>query len=469
MWTFYLAYSEAGFRSGYLDVHQLQLTRNRRDHGERRGTGGWRPLLEDFLGGTLPVRLRAWDGSEAGAEGRAGGRAALPARAAPAGVAAGRTRPGARRTSAATSTSRATSPRACAPCGARCGTAAWPRPAGRRATGHAPRLAALRLGAVGPRPPAPGAQARLRGGLHSTARDRAAISHHYDLSNDWYELLLDETMAYSCGYWTSLNGPEGRRYGPADAQRDKLDLICRKLDLAPGSRLLDIGCGWGSLTLHAAEECKAEVTAVTLSREQAAYVRARVARARPGGPRRGAAAGTTATSRPGSYDAVSTIEMGEHVGDAEYPAFTAAAAVAAAPARPGAGAADVTRPARARRRRLHRDLHRPRHAHAAAGRDRRTCWRAPVWRCGTWSRCASTTPATIRAWRSHPGGPLGASSSPSPVRRPRGCGGCTWSAARSPSRSAAWASTRSSPSAPTTGGDSGMTEKPFAWRGTVSA
>jgi hypothetical protein len=77
---------------------------------------------------------------------------------------------------------------------------------------------AVRLGAVGPRPPAPGRPARLRGGLHSRARDRAAISHHYDLSNDFYAALLDETMAYSCGYWTS----DDPGYGPADAQRDKL-------------------------------------------------------------------------------------------------------------------------------------------------------------------------------------------------------------------------------------------------------
>lgn len=77
----------------------------------------------------------------------------------------------------------------------------------------------MRLGAVGPRPPAPATQARLRGGLHSKARDRAAISHHYDLSNDFCRLLLDETMAYPCGYWTGAE-PE---VSPADAQRAKLE------------------------------------------------------------------------------------------------------------------------------------------------------------------------------------------------------------------------------------------------------
>lgn len=108
---------------------------------------------------------------------------------------------------------------------------------------------AVRLGAVGPRPPAPASQARLRGGLHSKTRDRAAISHHYDLSNDFYRRLLDDTMAYSCGYRTG----EEPALTPADAQRAKLELICRKLGLVPGARLLDIGCGWGSLTLYAAQ------------------------------------------------------------------------------------------------------------------------------------------------------------------------------------------------------------------------
>ncbi|TXS22985.1 class I SAM-dependent methyltransferase [Streptomyces sp. ms191] len=179
---------------------------------------------------------------------------------------------------------------------------------------------ALRLGALGPKPAAPTApRAELRGRLHSTARDRAAISHHYDLSNDFYALLLDESMAYSCAYWARPDAPD---YGLADAQRDKLDLVCRKLGLEPGARLLDIGCGWGSLSLHAARAFKAEVTAVTLSARQRDHVRDRVARE-----------GLTdlvdvrlmhyRDIPGGGYDAVSAIEMGEHVGDAEYPAFAA--------------------------------------------------------------------------------------------------------------------------------------------------
>ncbi|MFF3849671.1 class I SAM-dependent methyltransferase [Streptomyces sp. NPDC002328] len=178
--------------------------------------------------------------------------------------------------------------------------------------------AAVRLGAVGPRPAPPASQARLRGGLHSKARDRAAVSHHYDLSNDFYRLLLDETMAYSCGYWAS-DAPE---FTPADAQRAKLELICRKLGLVPGARLLDVGCGWGSLTLYAAQRHQVRVTAVTLAREQAAYVREQVRE-------RGLEARVEVLCQDyrdisgGSYDAVATVEMGEHVGDAEYPAFAA--------------------------------------------------------------------------------------------------------------------------------------------------
>ncbi|MET4921216.1 cyclopropane-fatty-acyl-phospholipid synthase [Streptomyces sp. PSRA5] len=195
----------------------------------------------------------------------------------------------------------------------------------------------LRLGALGPRPPVPSSQARLGGTPHSKARDRAAISHHYDLSNDFYALLLDETMAYSCGYWTkdetdgtdegtddgTDDGTGGEpAYGPADAQRDKLDLVCRKLGLGPGSTLLDIGCGWGSLTLYAAETYRTRVTAVTLAAEQARYVREQV-KARGLGELVEVRLSDYRDIEAGSYDAVSTIEMGEHVGDAEYPGFTA--------------------------------------------------------------------------------------------------------------------------------------------------
>ncbi|TFI43942.1 methyltransferase domain-containing protein [Rhodococcus sp. 1R11] len=185
------------------------------------------------------------------------------------------------------------------------------------------RLARLAkdLGVFGRPLPPPSSQASVKGRLHSLLRDRAAISHHYDLSNDFYELVLDSHMAYSSAYWTS-DSPD---YTLDDAQRDKLDLVCRKigLDKRSGQRFLDVGCGWGSLSLHAAQEYGARVVGVTISREQKAFIDKRIAdrglqdkveiriqdyREIPDGP----------------FDAVASIEMGEHVGEANYPTYTAA-------------------------------------------------------------------------------------------------------------------------------------------------
>ncbi len=122
-------------------------------------------------------------------------------------------------------------------------------------------------GALGAPPPPPASQARVKGRLHSLLRDRAAISHHYDLSNDFYALILDPQMAYSSGYWTdrAADGSSSPNYGLEDAQRDKLDLVCRKIGLKPGMRMLDVGCGWGSLSLHAAQYYGVDVVGVTLS------------------------------------------------------------------------------------------------------------------------------------------------------------------------------------------------------------
>ncbi|MGW2960811.1 class I SAM-dependent methyltransferase [Streptomyces sp. NPDC001220] len=275
-------------------------------------------LAEDALGAPLPVRLRTWDGSESG-----------PADAP---VVVVRSRRALRRLlwqpgELGLAQAYVTGELDVEGDLARGLRAMW---AAVRERGlHAPRLSpadwtraigeAVRLGAVGPRPPAPATQARLRGRLHSKARDRAAIRHHYDLSNDFYRLLLDDTMAYSCGYWTSQE-PDTN---PADAQRAKLELICRKLGLVPGARLLDIGCGWGSLALYAAEEHKVQVTAVTLAREQATYVREQV-RDRRLEHRVEVVCQDYRDITGSAFDAVATIEMGEHVGDDEYPAFAAA-------------------------------------------------------------------------------------------------------------------------------------------------
>jgi len=183
---------------------------------------------------------------------------------------------------------------------------------------------ALKLGIVGPRPKPPASEARLSGGLHTRRRDRAAIAHHYDLSNDFYEFLLDPQMAYSCGYWTQEGSSS---YTLADAQRDKLDLICRKLDLKPGMRLLDVGCGWASLLVHAAEHYGVTAVGVTLSAQQRAYGLERVEAAGLADKVEIRLQDYREVGADGSgdqpFDAISSIEMGEHVGQDNYPVYAA--------------------------------------------------------------------------------------------------------------------------------------------------
>ena len=140
-----------------------------------------------------------------------------------------------------------------------------------------------------PLPPPP-EEARLHGRRHSRERDAAAIAHHYDVSNEFYEMVLGPSLTYSCAVWhddtTTLE----------DAQANKHELVCRKLGLEPGMRLLDVGCGWGGMLLHAAEHHGVEAVGVTLSRPQAELARQarRRARARPNGSR--SATPTSATS-----------------------------------------------------------------------------------------------------------------------------------------------------------------------------
>ncbi len=182
--------------------------------------------------------------------------------------------------------------------------------------GWAAAKAVAQLKLLGPPPAPPSCELRVRGRLHSRARDRAVIAGHYDLPAAFYQLILDPSMAYSSAYWTPGHGDL------ADAQRAKLELICRKLGLEPGQRLLDMGCGWGSLTIHAAR-AQVRVTGVTLSREQGGYVRRRA---------RGLGLGDRAEVRiqdyrdplDDRYDAAASVEMGEHVGAAQYPRFCAA-------------------------------------------------------------------------------------------------------------------------------------------------
>ncbi|CDR09257.1 SAM-dependent methyltransferase [Streptomyces iranensis] len=175
----------------------------------------------------------------------------------------------------------------------------------------------IALAGPGLPPPPPREEARTTlGPLHSLRRDRKAISHHYDVGNDFYELVLGPSMVYSCAYWDRADSTL------EEAQRAKLDLVCRKLALKPGQRLLDVGCGWGSMVLHAAREYGVRAVGVTLSEEQAAYARKRIADA-----------GLTDQVEirvqdyrevpDGPYDAISSIGMAEHVGAVRYAEYTA--------------------------------------------------------------------------------------------------------------------------------------------------
>ncbi|RSM74144.1 SAM-dependent methyltransferase [Actinoplanes sp. ATCC 53533] len=176
----------------------------------------------------------------------------------------------------------------------------------------------LRLGVLGPQPKPPPEELAMRGARHSPRRDQQAVSHHYDVGNPFYEIILGSSMVYSCAYWAGDDAGSGL----AGAQRDKLDLICRKLDLKPGMRLLDVGCGWGSLALHAAREYGVDVVGITLSIEQADYARKQVAEA-----------GLTAHVEirvqdyrdldGGPFDAISSVGMAEHVGTAPYAEYAA--------------------------------------------------------------------------------------------------------------------------------------------------
>ncbi|MFJ9853341.1 class I SAM-dependent methyltransferase [Streptomyces sp. NPDC101150] len=167
-----------------------------------------------------------------------------------------------------------------------------------------------------PLPPAPPAEEarRRRGRLHTLLSDRAAISHHYDVGNDFYELVLGPSMVYSCAYWGTAEDSVGTL---EDAQRDKLDLICRKLGLKEGQRLLDVGCGWGSMVLHAAREYGVRAVGITLSEEQAAYARKRVADAGLA-DRIEIRVQDYREVHDEPFDAISSIGMAEHVGRTRY-------------------------------------------------------------------------------------------------------------------------------------------------------
>src|SRR5918995_7041837 len=184
--------------------------------------------------------------------------------------------------------------------------------------------AALRAAGVQRPPPPPAAELRPRGRLHTLRRDAAAVRHHYDVSNEFFALFLDETMTYSCALFEE--GTETLE----EAQEAKLELICSKLDLQPGQRVLDIGCGWGSFAIHAAREHGVSVVGITLSPPQAELA---AERARQAGLADRVEIRVMDYRDLGdeTFDAVASIGMVEHVGESRIDEYAALIAGVLAP------------------------------------------------------------------------------------------------------------------------------------------
>jgi cyclopropane-fatty-acyl-phospholipid synthase len=172
-------------------------------------------------------------------------------------------------------------------------------------------------GTAGLRPIAPPPEeARLRGRRHSKERDAAAIAHHYDVSNDFYRAILGPSMTYSCAVWSSPTS------ALEDAQSAKHDLVCRKLALRPGMRLLDVGCGWGSMAVHAARHHGVRAVGITLSHQQADWARRAVSEAGLDGQVEIRVQDYRDVT-DGPFDAISSVGMFEHVGAARLDEYFA--------------------------------------------------------------------------------------------------------------------------------------------------
>jgi cyclopropane-fatty-acyl-phospholipid synthase len=177
-------------------------------------------------------------------------------------------------------------------------------------------LAAARSYGLRPPPRVPKAELRPRGRRHSRERDARAVRHHYDLPPEFFGLFLGPSMTYSCAIFS-----RGART-LEEAQAEKLEIVCRKLDLQPGQRVLDVGCGWGSFAIHAAREHGVRVLGVTLSRPQVEYARRRVAEL--GLEDRVEIRVADYRELAGEpFDAIASIGMSEHVGASQINAYAA--------------------------------------------------------------------------------------------------------------------------------------------------
>jgi cyclopropane-fatty-acyl-phospholipid synthase len=271
-----------------------------------------------FVGGDLPVRLRAWDGSEAGPA-----EAPVVELRSPDAVRRLLWHPGELGAAQAYVTGELDVPGDLEQALTHAITVGRLRGLAERRPGAAAVARGVRLlrqlGVVGPPPAPPSSQARTRGRLHSPRRDRQVISHHYDLSNEFYALVLDPSMAYSCAYYG--DDPE---QSVESAQRAKLDLVCTKLGLGPGSTLLDVGCGWGSLSLYAAEHVGARVVGLTISAEQKRFVEQRIRERGLEGRVEVRLQDYREIPERDHFDAIGSLEMGEHVGERRYPTYVEA-------------------------------------------------------------------------------------------------------------------------------------------------
>lgn len=164
------------------------------------------------------------------------------------------------------------------------------------------------------RPRIPPEEIKLSGGRHGKRRDAEAISHHYDVSNDFYRMVLGPSMAYTCAVYPNADA------SLEEAQEEKLDLVCRKLDLQPGMRLLDVGCGWGGMVRHATEHYGVKAIGVTLSQPQAVWGQ-RVLEQQGLTSQSEVRFGDYRDVQEAGFDRVSSIGLTEHIGKQNYPDY----------------------------------------------------------------------------------------------------------------------------------------------------